>query len=151
MSLRNGNVILELNLKLLTRLLSHPAVFLGIGVPKICSKFTREHPCRGMISIKMPCNVIELAHQYGCSPANLLHIFRTTLHKDTYGELLPDLMMMMMMMMMVNCFCGMVDRQKAFSLVSSRDHCQRFSPLRISDTLRAGIEPAQNLSSGLVE
>ena len=24
---------------------SHPEVFLGKGVPKICSKFTGEHPC----------------------------------------------------------------------------------------------------------
>ena len=55
------------------------------------------------------------------------------------------------MMMMMNCFCGMVDRRKAFSLISSRDHCQRSSPSRISDTPWAGFEPAQNLSSGLVE
>ena len=40
----------------------------------------------------------------------------------------------MMMMMMMNCFCGMADRRKAFSLISSRDHCQRSSPSRISDT-----------------
>ena len=53
--------------------------------------------------------------------------------------------------MMMNCFCGMVDRRKAFSLISSRDNCQRSSPSRISDTPRAGFEPAQNLSSGLVE
>ena len=52
---------------------------------------------------------------------------------------------------MMNCFCGMVDRQKAFSLISSRDHCQRSSPLRISNMPRSGFEPAQNLSSGLVE
>ena len=55
------------------------------------------------------------------------------------------------MMMMMNCFCDMVDRRKAFSLISSRDHCQRSSPSRISDTPQAGFEPAQNLSSGLVE
>ena len=55
---------------------------------------------------------------------------------------------MMMMMMITNCFCGMADRRKAFSLISSRDHCQRFSPLRISDATRAGFEPAQNLISG---
>ena len=55
------------------------------------------------------------------------------------------------LMMMMNCFCGMVDRRKAFSLISSRDHCQRSSPSRISDTPRAGYEPVQNLSSGLVE
>ena len=34
---------------------------------------------------------------------------------------------------------------------SSRGHYQRSLPSRISDTLRAGFEPAQNLSSGLVE
>ena len=56
-----------------------------------------------------------------------------------------------MMMMMMNCFCGMVDRRKAFSLISSRDHCQRSSPSRISDTSRAGFEPAQNLSPGIDE
>ena len=53
--------------------------------------------------------------------------------------------------MMMNCFCGMVDRRKRFSLISSRDHCQISSPSRISHTPRAGFEPAQNLSSGLVE
>ena len=52
---------------------------------------------------------------------------------------------------MMNCFCGMVDRRKAFSLISSRDHCQRSSPSRISDTPWVGFEPAQNLSSSLVE
>ena len=61
------------------------------------------------------------------------------------------MMMMMMMMMMMNCFCGTVDRRKAFRLVSSRDHCQRSSPSQISDTLRVGFEPAQNLSLGLAE
>ena len=61
------------------------------------------------------------------------------------------MLMMMMMMMMINCFCGMVDRQKVLSLISSQDHCQRFSPSRISDTPRAGFEPAQNLSLDIVE
>ena len=56
-----------------------------------------------------------------------------------------------MMMMMMNRFCGMVDRLKAISVISSRDHCQRSSPSRISDTPRARFEPAQNLSSGFVE
>ena len=34
---------------------SHPEVFLGKGVLKICSKFTGEHPCRSAISIKLLC------------------------------------------------------------------------------------------------
>ena len=66
-------------------------------------------------------------------------------------EVLKNLMMMMMMMMMMNYFCGMVDRQKTLSFISSRDYCHRYSPLRSPDTPRAWFEPAQNLSSGLVE
>ena len=61
------------------------------------------------------------------------------------------MMIMMMMMMIMNYFCGMVDRRKAFNLISSRGHCQRSSPSRISDTLHTVFDPAQNLSSGLVE
>ena len=44
---------------------SLPEVLLGKGVLKICSKFTGEHPCRSVISIKL------------LSPVNLLHIFKT--------------------------------------------------------------------------
>ena len=35
---------------------THPEVFLGKGVLKICSKFTGEHPCRNAISIKLQSN-----------------------------------------------------------------------------------------------
>ena len=59
--------------------------------------------------------------------------------------------LIMMMMMMLNCFCDMVDRQNTFSLISNRDYCQRSSPSWISDTPWAEFEPAQNLSSCLVE
>ena len=31
--------------------------------------------------------------------------------------------------MMMNCFCGMVNRRKVFSLTCNRDHWQRSSPL----------------------
>ena len=59
---------------------------------------------------------------------------------------------MMMMMMMMNWFCGMVHRRKAFSLIFSRDHCQRSSPSPIlTETLQGGFEARENLSSGLVE
>ena len=40
---------------------------------------------------------------------------------------------------------------KAFSLISSRDHCQRSLPSQIFDTPPAGFEPAQYLSSGFVK
>ena len=35
---------------------SRPEVFLAKGVLKICSKFTGEHPCRSVISIKLQSN-----------------------------------------------------------------------------------------------
>ena len=57
----------------------------------------------------------------------------------------------MMMMMMMICFCGMVERRKTFSLISGGDNCQTSSPSRIFDTPRTGFEPAQSMSSGLVE
>ena len=52
---------------------------------------------------------------------------------------------------MMDCFCGMVDRGKAFSLISSRDHCHISSSSRISNATRAGFGPAQDMSSGFVE
>ena len=55
------------------------------------------------------------------------------------------------MIMMMNCFCRMVDRRKAFSLLSSRHYCQRSSPSRFSDTPRGGFEPAHNLHSNLIK
>ena len=65
---------------------SRPEVLLGKGVLKICSKFTGEHPCRSAISAKLLCNFIEIALRNGCSPVNLLHIFRTPfLLKNTSG------------------------------------------------------------------
>ena len=36
---------------------------------------------------------------------------------------------------LINYFCGMVDRRKMFSLISTRDHCQRSSPRQNSDTV----------------
>ena len=52
--------------------------------------------------------------------------------------------------MMMNYFCGMVDQRKALSLISCWDHCQRSSPLQISNKSQAGFEPAQNLSSAFL-
>ena len=52
-------------------------------VRKICGKFTGEHPCRSVISIKLLCKFIEIALRHGCSPVNLLHIFRAPLLKKT--------------------------------------------------------------------
>ena len=55
---------------------SRPEVFQEKGVLKICSIFTREHPCRSAISIKLQSNFIEITLRHGCSPVNLLRIFR---------------------------------------------------------------------------
>ena len=58
---------------------SHSEVFLGKGVLKICSKFTGEYPCR---------SPYRFALRHGCSPVNLLHIFRTPIATNTSGRLL---------------------------------------------------------------
>ena len=63
-------------------------VFLRKGVQKICSKFTGEHPCRSVISIKLQSNIIEIALRHGCSPVNLLHIFRTPFLRNTSERML---------------------------------------------------------------
>ena len=56
--------------------ISHQEVYLGKSVLKTCIKFTGEHSCQSAISIKLLCNFIEIALRHGCSPVNLLHIFR---------------------------------------------------------------------------
>ena len=61
---------------------SRPEVFLRKVVLKICSRFTGEHPCRSVISIKLQRNFVEIALRHGCSPVNLLqfseHLFLKT-------------------------------------------------------------------------
>ena len=62
-------------------------VFLAKTVLKICSKFTGEHPWRNVIPINSK-NVIQITFRHGCSPVNLLHIFRTPFPKNNSGGLL---------------------------------------------------------------
>ena len=57
-------------------------MFLRKGVLKRCSKFTIEHSCQ---------SVIEIALQHGCSPGNLLHIFRARFPKNSSRQLLLNL------------------------------------------------------------
>ena len=54
-----------------------PEVFLEKGILKICSKFTEEHPCQSVVSIKLLRSFFEITLRRGCSPVNLLHILRT--------------------------------------------------------------------------
>ena len=67
---------------------SPPWMFLGKGFPKICRKFTGRHLCRGVISIKLLCNFIEIELRRECSPVKFLYIFKTPFPKNTYGGLL---------------------------------------------------------------
>ena len=52
---------------------------------------------------------------------------------------------------MMNCFCKMVSQRNVLNLISSKDHCQIFSSLQISDTQPAGLKPTYNLISGFGE
>ena len=58
---------------------------------QICSKFTGEHPCRSVISMKLQSNFIEITLRHGCSPINLLHFFRTPFYKNTSRWLLQSI------------------------------------------------------------
>ena len=58
-------------------------MFLRKGVLKICSRFTGEHPCRSVISIKLQNSFIEITPRHRSSPVNLLHIFRTPFPRNT--------------------------------------------------------------------
>ena len=78
-------------------------MFVGKGVLTICSKFTGEHPCRSVISIKLLYNFIEITLRYGCSPAKLLHILRTSFLKNTSGRLLlKDILQMKILLAWVS-------------------------------------------------
>ena len=67
-------------------------MFLVTGVLKICSKFTKKHSSRSVISIKLQSNFIEITHRHGCSLVNLCHIFRKPFSKNTSGWLLLSLL-----------------------------------------------------------
>ena len=41
--------------------------------------------------------------------------------------------------------------ERQLRLIFSRDHCQKFSPLQVSNTLQAGFQPIQNLTSDFVK
>ena len=112
--------------------------------------FTRSDPCLTFwIQIsKVLCLRIALVSMkvwyhimVDMGPSSLLEesSYNLGLNFSAYARRMGTFFMMMMMMMMMNCFCGMVDRRKALSLIFSRDHCQRSSPSRISDTPRGQV------------
>ena len=53
---------------------------------KICSKLAGKHTCRNVISIKLQSNFIEITLRHGCSPVNLLSIFRTPYNNTSEGS-----------------------------------------------------------------
>ena len=69
---------------------SRPEVSLEKAVLRICSKFTGEHPCQSVISIKLQssCKVIEITLRHEYCPVNSNHIFRTKFPKNTTRRLL---------------------------------------------------------------
>ena len=77
-------------------------VFLGKGVLRICSKFTGDHQCRSVISIKLLSNFIEITLRHGFSPVNLLHIF-TSFPKNTCGRLLLHINELSLPELLCNC------------------------------------------------
>ena len=79
-----------------------------------------------MISTKLQSNFFEIALWHGCSPINLLHIFRTTFPKNTAGRLLVE-------------------------IVDQQDQNQRFSLSQTFGTPWAELKPVQNLISDFAE
>ena len=63
-------------------------MFLVKDVLKIFSKFTGEHLCQSVISIKLLYNFIEITPRHGCSIEYLLNLFRTPYTKNISGRLL---------------------------------------------------------------
>ena len=86
-----------------------------------------------------------------CITFTKIHKNYQLIREKLFQRLVHKFVRLNMMKMMMSCFCGVIDRRKVYSLISSRDHCQRSSQSRISDTPRAGFEPAQSPSSGIDE
>ena len=57
-------------------------MFFGLDILNMWSKFTEEHLRRNAL------HFIETALRHGCSPVNLVHIFRIPFYKNTSGVLL---------------------------------------------------------------
>ena len=87
-------------------------VFFRKGLPKICSKFTGEWRCQSAIQAKLLCSFIKIALWHGCSPANLLHIFRIPFPKSTSGRLL--------LKKETFCTCGHLQSQSRNTLLPKR-------------------------------
>ena len=74
-----------------------------------------------------------------------------TFNTFSISPFLSIILILLLSFVRLNCFSRMVDQWKVFSLISRQDHRQRSSWSWFSNRLHAGFEPAQNLSSSLVE
>ena len=72
---------------------------------------------QSLISIRLLWNFIEITLEYGCSPVNLLLIFRTPFHRNTSGELLLSIYIFPQKFSMVSKFlnCELIWKLNQFS------------------------------------
>ena len=68
------------------------SIFKSVFVLPLKGQFTLTYgillPYQSVISMKLLCDFIEITLRHGCSPVDLLHVFRAPFHKNTYGEML---------------------------------------------------------------
>ena len=104
-------------------LFSEPEMLLEKGVLKVCSKFTLEHPCRIVISIKL-CNFIEIALWHGCYPVNLLHILRASFPRKTSGRGCFCILQTLLYKKMFSELCFILMHNALFGLVKMINKAQ---------------------------
>ena len=99
-------------------------MFLRKGALKICSKFIGEHSCRSAISIKLQSNFIEIALEHGCSPVNLLQIFRTPFPRNTSGWLFQFEKKITLMILGMEIDCTSNNKQATIAKVTHSHYIQ---------------------------
>ena len=67
-------------------IVSDESLLKSLNKLNLFKKKSGEHSCQSVISIKLLCNFIEITLRDGCSPVNLMHIFRTHFPKNTCGR-----------------------------------------------------------------
>ena len=58
------------------------------GTQNLAFQVSLWKPLGKFESCELPCNFIEITRRQGCSPVNLMHLFRTPFPKNTLGLLL---------------------------------------------------------------
>ena len=91
---------------------SHPNVVDNFKELPFCNKYIEKPNIKHLKNTSL---LSELPFYEELSVIKTSHAFR--------GYTMSYKVALVMMMMMINCFCDMVDRRKAFSLISRWDHC----------------------------